>query len=68
MENRPVSEPPFVTIVSGLPRSGTSLMMQMLSAGPRAPYSTGGCGTLVAVSCQAMSRASRASSMRPSWR
>jgi hypothetical protein len=28
-----VSETPFVTIVSGLPRSGTSLMMQMLSAG-----------------------------------
>jgi len=28
-----VSQPPFVTIVSGLPRSGTSLMMQMLSAG-----------------------------------
>jgi LPS sulfotransferase NodH len=28
-----VSQPSFVTIVSGLPRSGTSLMMQMLSAG-----------------------------------
>ena len=28
-----MSETPFVTIVSGLPRSGTSLMMQMLSAG-----------------------------------
>lgn len=28
-----MSQPPFVTIVSGLPRSGTSLMMQMLSAG-----------------------------------
>jgi LPS sulfotransferase NodH len=28
-----VSETSFVTIVSGLPRSGTSLMMQMLSAG-----------------------------------
>lgn len=25
--------PPFVTVVSGLPRSGTSLMMQMLAAG-----------------------------------
>ena len=26
-------QPPFITIVSGLPRSGTSLMMQMLTAG-----------------------------------
>jgi hypothetical protein len=25
--------PPFITVVSGLPRSGTSLVMQMLSAG-----------------------------------
>ena len=25
--------PPFVTVVSGLPRSGTSMMMQMLAAG-----------------------------------
>ena len=25
--------PDFITVVSGLPRSGTSLMMQMLSAG-----------------------------------
>ena len=29
-EERPI---PFITIVSGLPRSGTSLVMQMLSAG-----------------------------------
>lgn len=28
-----MNQPPFVTIVSGLPRSGTSLMMQMLRAG-----------------------------------
>ncbi len=29
----PASERPFVTIVSGLPRSGTSLMMKMLESG-----------------------------------
>jgi hypothetical protein len=29
--------PPFVTVVSGLPRSGTSMMMQMLAAGGLAP-------------------------------
>jgi hypothetical protein len=28
-----VQEPKFVTVVSGLPRSGTSMMMQMLEAG-----------------------------------
>jgi hypothetical protein len=28
-----MTPPPFVTVVSGLPRSGTSLVMQMLSAG-----------------------------------
>jgi len=27
------SNPPFITIVSGLPRSGTSMMMKMLAAG-----------------------------------
>jgi len=26
------SEPAFVTVVSGLPRSGTSMMMQMIAA------------------------------------
>ncbi len=25
--------PPFITLVSGLPRSGTSMMMKMLEAG-----------------------------------
>ena len=29
----PLASPSFITVVSGLPRSGTSLMMQMLSAG-----------------------------------
>ena len=29
----PLSEPEFITVVSGLPRSGTSMMMKMLSAG-----------------------------------
>ena len=32
---------PMITIVSGLPRSGTSLMMQMLVAGGMAPLSDG---------------------------
>jgi hypothetical protein len=32
---------PMITIVSGLPRSGTSLMMQMLVAGGLAPLSDG---------------------------
>jgi hypothetical protein len=32
----------MITIVSGLPRSGTSLMMQMLTAGGMAPLSDGG--------------------------
>src|SRR3982751_6893917 len=31
----------MITIVSGLPRSGTSLMMQMLAAGGLAPLSDG---------------------------
>ena len=31
-------EPGFITIVSGLPRSGTSMMMKMLEAGGIAPY------------------------------
>ncbi len=30
-------EPPFVTVVSGLPRSGTSMMMKMLDAGGLPP-------------------------------
>ncbi len=32
------SRPDFVTVVSGLPRSGTSLAMQMLAAGGLAPF------------------------------
>jgi hypothetical protein len=35
---RKPNEPGFVTIVSGLPRSGTSMMMKMLEAGGRPPY------------------------------
>ena len=36
--NEPVSvRPDFITVVSGLPRSGTSLMMQMLAAGGLPP-------------------------------
>jgi len=31
-------EPEFITIVSGLPRSGTSMMMKMLEAGGIPPY------------------------------
>jgi hypothetical protein len=30
---RSPATPPFITVVSGLPRSGTSMMMQMLAAG-----------------------------------
>jgi hypothetical protein len=35
---RKQSEPGFITIVSGLPRSGTSMMMKMLEAGGIPPY------------------------------
>jgi hypothetical protein len=35
---RKQGEPGFITIVSGLPRSGTSMMMKMLEAGGIAPY------------------------------
>jgi predicted AlkP superfamily phosphohydrolase/phosphomutase/tetratricopeptide (TPR) repeat protein len=38
----PSSEPgPFVTVVAGLPRSGTSMLMQMLAAGGLALYTDG---------------------------
>jgi len=37
----PADRAKVVTIVSGLPRSGTSMMMQMLAAGGIAPYSDG---------------------------
>jgi len=37
----PVS-PEYITVVSGLPRSGTSLMMQMLEAGGLPPVTDGG--------------------------
>jgi hypothetical protein len=33
--------PSFITIVTGLPRSGTSLMMQMLAAGGLPPFTDG---------------------------
>ncbi len=36
-----MSAPRFITIVSGLPRSGTSLMMQMLDAGGLQPLTDG---------------------------
>jgi len=35
---RKQKEPGFITIVSGLPRSGTSMMMKMLEAGGIPPY------------------------------
>lgn len=35
---RKQNEPGFITIVSGLPRSGTSMMMKMLEAGGIPPY------------------------------
>lgn len=35
---RPESCPTAITVVSGLPRSGTSMMMQVLAAGGMAPY------------------------------
>ncbi len=35
---RKQGEPGYITIVSGLPRSGTSMMMKMLEAGGIAPY------------------------------
>ena len=35
---RKQKEPEFITIVSGLPRSGTSMMMKMLEAGGIPPY------------------------------
>ena len=35
---RKQGEPGFITIVSGLPRSGTSMMMKMLEAGGISPY------------------------------
>jgi hypothetical protein len=34
---RPVKDPQMITVVSGLPRSGTSMMMKMLDAGGLAP-------------------------------
>jgi len=34
---RPVKDPEMITVVSGLPRSGTSMMMKMLDAGGLAP-------------------------------
>ncbi len=37
----PRADAPFLTIVSGLPRSGTSLMMQMLAAGGLPPLHDG---------------------------
>jgi len=37
----PADRSGIVTIVSGLPRSGTSMLMQMLSAGGLAPFSDG---------------------------
>src|SRR6185312_6287356 len=37
----PMPEPRWITVVSGLPRSGTSLMMQMLAAGGIPPLSDG---------------------------
>ena len=37
----PRADAPFVTVVSGLPRSGTSLMMQMLTAGGLPPLHDG---------------------------
>ncbi len=37
----PVDRREIVTIVSGLPRSGTSMLMQMLAAGGLAPFSDG---------------------------
>ncbi|RME73691.1 MAG: sulfotransferase family protein [Planctomycetota bacterium] len=37
MDDRRVSPPDFITVVSGLPRSGTSLLMQMLAAGGLEP-------------------------------
>ena len=37
----PVDRGEIVTIVSGLPRSGTSMLMQMLTAGGLAPFSDG---------------------------
>jgi predicted AlkP superfamily phosphohydrolase/phosphomutase/tetratricopeptide (TPR) repeat protein len=37
----PADRSRFVTIVSGLPRSGTSMMMQMLTAGGMTPYTDG---------------------------
>lgn len=35
---RKEQQPEFITIVSGLPRSGTSMMMKMLEAGGMSPY------------------------------
>ena len=35
---RKQNDPGFITIVSGLPRSGTSMMMKMLEAGGMPPY------------------------------
>ena len=37
----PVDRREIITIVSGLPRSGTSMLMQMLAAGGLAPFSDG---------------------------
>ncbi|HWA85910.1 MAG TPA: alkaline phosphatase family protein [Opitutus sp.] len=37
----PRADAPFITVVSGLPRSGTSLMMQMLAAGGLPPLHDG---------------------------
>ena len=36
-----MTDAPLVTIVSGLPRSGTSMMMQMVAAGGVTPHTDG---------------------------
>lgn len=41
MPDAPSAKPPFITVVSGAPRSGTSLMMRMLAAGGIEPLTDG---------------------------